>query len=178
MKELRAEFKDILMEYGYPVLLVRQQKEVRCSCYDEKTQSVDRECPICFGLGHVPLVEKHTIREIDVRVTETNAANFKAQNFGDMATPSRGYFFLPEVVVDDQDLILDVGWSGEYPILNKGRIWEVSHVDTARFVKGEIVFKKVYVKAEPVELKIRGFHIRQVEGITSYELIGEKKDEV
>lgn len=175
MDSLKQEFHEILKQYGYPVLLVRQQKEVRCSCYDEKTQSVDRECPMCFGLGHVPIVEKHTVREVDMTVPQTMPMISQAQNFGEIAVPTRSYFFLPEAKLMEQDLIVDVGWVGEIPVIKKGKIWEISHIDPARFEKGELIFKKVYVKAEPVEMKIRGFHIREVNGVISYELIGEKK---
>lgn len=176
MKSLQEEFKAILREYGHSILLVRQQKKVVCSCYDEKTQTADRECPYCFGLKYVPLVEKHTVYETDSTVPETMPMIEQGEVFGRMSVPARAYYFAPEANIDEDDLIMDVGWVGSIPVLKEGKIWEVSHVDPARFTKGELVYKKSYVKAEPVEKDIRGFHIRQVGNVMSYELMGEKPE--
>jgi len=175
MKSLPEEFKDILREYGHSVLVVRQQKQVVCSCYDEKTQSADRECPYCFGLKYVPIVEKHTVYETDAANPQTLPLIEKGETFGVMSIPSRAYYFLPETALDEDDLILDVGWIRNIPVMKEGNIWEVSHIDPARFQHGQLVYKKAYVKAEPVEKKIRGFHIRQVGNVMSYELIGGEK---
>lgn len=174
MKTLKQEFESILSEYGYPALLVRSEQKVRCSCYDRKTQSSSRTCPTCFGLGFVPLVEKHTVREMDTGVPMAYPLISEGASFGEMSVGGRAYFFLPDVNISPGDLILDVSWKKGFPVLNGGSIWEVSHVDPQRFKKGEPVFNKVYVKENPVEMKIRGFHIRQVENITSYELIKEE----
>ena len=177
MKSLKQEFRDIMRQYGHPALLVRNEKKVRCSCYDRKTQSSPRDCPKCFGLGHVPLVEKHTIRDMDSGVPLSYPLIGEGKSFGDIVVSGRAYFFLPEVNVRVKDLILDVGWKNGYPVFEQGNIWEVSHVDPQRFERGELIFQKVYVKENPVELSIRGFHIRQVEGVTSYELIQRKEGE-
>lgn len=174
MKTLKQEFEDILKEYGHPVLLVRSEKKVRCSCYDRKTQSSPRTCPKCFGFGFVPLVEKHTIREMDTGVPMAYPLIAEQGQMGDMSVGGRAYFFLPNADIRPGDLIMDVAWKKGYPVLDGGSIWEVSHVDGQRFSKGELIFQKVYVKENPVEMKVRGFHIRQVENVTSYELIKEE----
>lgn len=172
MRSLSEEFQDILREYGYEALLVRQKRKTRCSCYDEKTQSADRECPFCFGLGWVPIVEKHTIREMESTIPETLPLIAQLKDFGEMSVGARAYYMLPDVEVEPTDLIMDVGWHKDIPLMKEGEIWEVAYVDVFRFEDGSPIFKKVYVKNEPVEMQVRGFHILKRDGVVSYEIRG------
>jgi hypothetical protein len=172
---LRNEFAKILEKYGYPVLVVRQDKKLRCSCWSEKTQESDRKCPRCFGLGWNPIVEKYITRTEDMTVPETLARVTVTGSFGQIAVPSRAYFFQHNVKISEKDLIVDVEWSKTgKPIYNGGGIYEVSHVDgTLRLEKGETVFKKASCKDTPVQKNIRGIRIVQVNGIVNYELAME-----
>lgn len=68
---IREDFDDLLSQWGYPILIVRQSKKMRCSCWNEKRQEADRDCPVCFGLGFTPIVEKHTGRGEDVSSPDT-----------------------------------------------------------------------------------------------------------
>mgnify|MGYP005753421057 FL=1 len=172
MESLRKEFYNILEEYGHGVLLLRQKRQVRCSCFDEKTQSADRECPFCFGLGWVPVIERHTVREQESVIPETLPMIAQQKGFGEMAVGARAYYFLPDVELEQNDLIMDVGWYKDIPVMKEGKIWEVSYVDVFRFENGEAIFKKVYVKSEPVEMEVRGFNILKKDGVMSYEIRG------
>ena len=172
--DLRYEFDQILAQYGYPVLLVRTDSRLRCSCWNEKTQEADRECPYCFGLGWVPIVEKHTIREEDTSVPESYPFIDKGTAAGPLAVPGRAYYMRHNVKVTIGSLIVEVDWSTTgKPIYNGGGIYEVSHIDPQRFQKGQIVFLKVYVKDRPIEKRIRGIRIASVNGIINYEIAME-----
>lgn len=170
---LRHEFMKILDKYGSPVLIVRQDKKLRCSCWDEKTQESDRECPICFGLGWNPIVEKHLTRTEDLTIPETLARVAVTGSFGQISVPSRAYYVSRDARVREKDLIVDVDWtpSGK-PIYNGGGIYEISHIDdTLRLNKGEQIYKLLQCKDTPIEKNIRGIRVVQVKGIVNYELM-------
>lgn len=172
--DVRLEFNKILAQYGYPVLVVRQNTKLRCSCWNEKRQESDRECPICFGLGFVPIVEKHTTRDADTQVPQTLPMITVDSKFGGMSVPGRQYFFQHDFPGSIMDLIVDVEWSETgKPVYNGGGIYQISHIDPQRFERGETVFRKVYVKDQPVEKSIRGIRIANVNGITNYEIAME-----
>jgi hypothetical protein len=169
--DLRYEFEQILVQYGYPVLVIRQDKKLRCSCWSEKRQEADRECPICFGLGWTPIVEKHTTREIDTSVPETLALIARDGKFGGMAVPGRQYYFKHSIQFQPGDLIVDVDWTEQgKPVYTGKGIYEVSHIDPNRFEHGQNIFNTIYCKDQPVQKQIRGIRIAQVNGITNYEI--------
>lgn len=176
MKALLDEFNDIIDKYGYYVLILRQNENKRCSCYEHKTQSADRNCPFCYGLGYIPIIEKHRIREIDTSVPQTLPLLPTSQLFGDMSIPARAYFFRNDTRIKTNDLIIDVDWDGDIPIYTNKGIYEVSHVDPARFEDGELIFYKVYVKDTPIDKKIRGFRIVEEAGKIYYEMSEIKGD--
>lgn len=171
---LRSEFNQILQTYGYPVLLVRQNKKMRCSCWDEKTQSACRECPICFGIGFKPIVEKHWVRDMETGSDDRLAQIGSQTRIGEIYTPGRAYFCRWDVETMAGDLIVEVDWTeqGKPYYAGKG-IYEVNLVDPQRFERGELIFSKVYVKDQPVEKQIRGIRIANVNGIISYEIAME-----
>lgn len=173
--DLRHEFEQILSQYGYQTLVVRQSKKMRCSCWVEKRQEADRTCPICFGLGWAPIVEKHVTREMDTSVPETLALIVQGASFGGMSVPGRQYYFMPNAQLQEGDLIVEVEWTPQgKPVYRNGGIYEISHIDHNRYEKGENIFKKVYCKDEPVNKCIRGIRIANTYGITNYEIAMEK----
>lgn len=174
--DLRKEFDAILEEYGFPVLVVRSDRKLRCSCWSEKMQEADRECPVCFGLGWVPTVEKHMVRSMDSSVPETLAMiGQDMPPFGPIAIPGRIYYTRYNANLRPTDLIVDVDWTkGGKPLYSGGGIYEVSHIDPKRFDRGRLIYNKVYVKDEPVEKAIRGFRIANANGIKNYEIIASE----
>lgn len=167
---LREEFDQIIRTYGYNVLVIKQEKKLRCSCWNEKRQEADRECPVCMGIGWNLEVQKHTIRGMDTSVPETYAFMKKTSDFGGLSVPGRQYFFRYNADITQGDLIVDVEWNGEKPVYKNGGIYEISHVTPNRFEKGELIYYSVFVKDQPVEKTIRGIRLVQINGITNYEI--------
>jgi hypothetical protein len=172
---LKNEFDKILGKYGHPVLIVRQDKKLRCSCWNEKTQEADRQCPRCFGIGWNPIVEKHTVRTEDSISAQNLGRIGSTANFGQISVPSRSYYISSKAKVHIKDLMVDVDWtpSGK-PVYSGGGIYEVTHVDESlRFENGEQIYKAVQCKDTPIQKNIRGIRIAQVNGIVNYELAME-----
>lgn len=170
MNSLEANFNKIIETYGHDILLLHSDKKTICSCFDKITGSAKRDCPFCFGMGTIPVIERHKIRDIDMRVPESLPYIASQQLFGDMAVAARAYFFKKDVVVKEEDLIIDVEWDGIKPVYKGGGIYIVSHIDPQRFIGGAITFQKVYVKDQPIKKEIRGFKIVEQAGKTMYQL--------
>lgn len=171
--DLRHEFDQILTQYGVDVLLVRMDTHVRCSCWNEKTQESDRECPMCFGLSWNPIIEKHTVRGMETGVRNSLAMIGQNPPFGQLNSDGRQYYFRYNVPVTPQCLIVEVDWSPTgKPIYNGGGIFAITLVASNVYENGQITYKKAFCKDQPVQKQIRGIHITSVNGITNYELVG------
>lgn len=170
MNQLEIQFRSFMKKYGHHVLLLHSDSKMTCTCVDKVTGSADRGCPYCFGMGSVPLITKEVTRDIDLGTPDGMPFLGSQQLFGDLSVPARAYFFHKDTKISHDDLIIDVDWNGQIPVYNGKGIYEVSHIDPARYLGGEIVFQKVYVKDRPIMKNIRGFTITQRAGQVLYQL--------
>jgi len=173
MADLRTEFEGILKDFGHNVLLIRSDTQLRCTtCWSDKTQEASRECPVCFGLGYVPIVEKHTVRVEDSSIAISYPDMAQGFKFGEMATPGFRYFMKHDAKVSIGDLIMEVEWtdSGK-PVYNGGYLSSINHIDRKRWEGGQVIFQKVYTSDEPIEKEIRGIRIVNSNGIKNYEIV-------
>lgn len=173
---LKQEFEDILKEYGTNILLVRTDTKLRCSCWSEKHQTADRDCPVCFGLGTVPVIEKHTVRSITLTIPQSLPKAVGVSSLGPVAYSSKAFYLKSEVKVESGDLIIEVDWSPTgKPIYTGGDISDISYVENNRFERGEIIFKKAYVSNKSIESEVRGIRIANSNGIKNYEVLNLEK---
>lgn len=169
---LYQKFQGIIQQYGRNYLLIREGNMVKCSCWDEKRQEAQRDCPSCFGLGSVPLIEKHRARHQDTSVPETLAMLGQVGNFGEMMVPGRFYYMDRTTQVKQGDLVLEVDWTPHgVPIYNDGGLYEISHVTPFYFDNEEMIYKKVYVKDQPILKNIRAVRIVEKPFEIGYELL-------
>lgn len=174
---LKDDFLDILEQYGHNVLVVRQSKKLKCSCWTEKYQEADKECPVCFGLGTVPVIEKHTVRSQTMTIPQTLPRAVSDLSLGSMEYSGNAYYMRPDIPISVGDLIVEVDWSATgKPIYTGDTLSEVNYVDPKRFEHGETIFKKVYVSGTSVDRKIRGIRIANSSGVKNYELIRGVQD--
>ena len=96
-----------------------------------------------------------------MKVPDTLPYIASQQLYGKLAVSSRSYFFKKDAKIAIDDLIIDVDWIGNQPVYKDGGIYEISHIDPQRFLNGEVVFQKVYVKDQPVEKAIRAIRIME-----------------
>lgn len=170
---LRDDFEDMLREFGHNILLVRQDSLLRCSCWSEKNQEAPRDCPVCFGLGRVPVIEKHTVRSMTQQIPQTlSRAIDEGSSVGPMQAGSTAYFVKVDMKVRARDLIIEVDWSPTgKPIYNGGHVGEVNYVDLKRYENGTPTFQKLYVEEKPVRKEIRGIRVANSNGIQNYEIV-------
>lgn len=106
---LRHEVKYLTKEFGYNVLYVRNNKFVKCTCFDDLNKCGDPSCKKCFGSGFFSSLQK-------IKVLE--AANFQYQSENRMrgtsigATEQKNSIFYIEQQYNphERDTILKVTW--------------------------------------------------------------------
>lgn len=169
---LAKEFKTILKEYGHDVLVLRVDKKKRCSCYNEVTLEASRSCPVCFGLGWSYIAERHTCRAEDASIEESLVRAVKGNIMGHVVSGGRKYFFLPNIKVNEKDLIVEVEWDRfGRPKYNNGDIWEINYIDkNLKLGQGKDVYKIIYTSETPVHSKIRGIRMSEINGIIQYQV--------
>ncbi|MES9681829.1 hypothetical protein ABWK22_02690 [Gottfriedia acidiceleris] len=173
--DLAQEFKNILEEYGYDVLVLRQDKKLFCTCYNEVTQEVSRDCPLCLGMGYTFTAERHTTRS-EGAVGATQLINaLKTEDIGAVLTSDRKYYFLPNMIANEKDLIVEVDWDqfGNPSYSEKG-IWKITNVDRTQKLGVNEVYKIYYSSLTPVRSKIRGIRISEINGVVQYSIIMEE----
>lgn len=173
--DLSNEFKKILEEYGHDVLVLRQDKKLLCSCYNEVTQEADRECPICLGLGYSFIAERHTTRAETIALEPQLAGLLKENPIGDVLTGGRKYYFQPNMVANEKDLIVEVDWDNfGRPSYKDEGIWKITNVDhTQDLGEGKTIYKVYFATVQPVRSKIRGIRISEINGVKQYNILLE-----
>lgn len=173
--DLAEEFKNILEEYGRDVLVLRQDKKLFCSCYNEVTKEASRDCPVCLGLGYSFVSERHTTRA-EGAVGATQLINLlKQQDIGDVMGGDRKYYFMPNMTANEKDLIVEVDWDQfGRPVYNNKGIWKITNVDhTQNLGQGKEIYKIYYASLTPVLSKVRGIRISEINGIKQYNILME-----
>lgn len=174
--DLAKEFKTILEEYGHDVLVLRVDKKKRCSCYNEVTLEASRTCPICFGLGWSYIAERHTCRAEDASIEESLVRAVKGNIMGNVVSGGRKYFFLPNMKADEKDLIVEVEWDRfGRPKYKDAGIWEINYIDhNLKLGQEKDVYRVVYVSENPVQSKVRGIRMSEINGILQYQVALEE----
>lgn len=173
--DLEKEFRKILDQYGTDVLALKQDKRLRCSCFNEVTQEASRECPLCLGFGYSYVAEKHRVRSEDVMITQEMVNVLKTSQIGGYMTGDRRFFTAPELNASEKDLFILVDWDqAGRPIYNGGGVWAIKNVDqTQDLGQGQQIFKVFYASLTPVRSKIRGMRVQEMNGIKQYHILLE-----
>ena len=178
MNKLEETFQKIMQDYGHDVLILHNGRDETCSCYHKVTGSPKRSCPYCFGTGKVSQIKKYRTRYIDVNVPESNVFLNTPLDFGPMSVGAKAYFFYKDKNLRVGDLIMEVGWDDIRPYDTGDGIYEISHIDKIRYLKGEVVYYKVFVKEQPVNRNIRGFQVLRRAGEVQYQLAEDRSHQI
>lgn len=178
MNKLEEKFQYIMKEFGHDVLVLHNDKNEVCSCYDPVTGSINSKCPYCFGIGHVPQIKKYRTRYKDARIPQSNAFMMTNEPFGEMSVDAKVYYFYKDKVLKEGDLIIEVDWEDDRPVYKGRGVRQVAHVDPLRYIGGEINHYRVYVKGEPIDMEIRGIQIVRRAGQIEYILAENKPYQV
>lgn len=173
MIDLRQEVEGLIEREGHYVLLQRTSRKIRCTCWNEKYQEADPNCPYCLGKGFVSRIERHKIR----RQTAVNVIalpnNIQQTPIGQLSTDTRLFFFKHDTKPKKGDIIMEVGWRGQRPT-HLITVYEISHADDMREHNGRIEFFQVTAKEKSITVPIYSFEVRKLGPIRNYEPVHKK----
>lgn len=166
MIDIAKEVEKLIWEEGYPILLIRANKKIKCSCGMEMAGS--SKCPICFGTGFITKVEKHLTYSTVASVPETLPRLIRRTESSVLAIEARNFYFPRIVAPDKKDLIAVCEFRGLIPLLPIV-FYEVSHSEAYRARKGKIQYYRASTSLDPVNSSIKGFNLRRSDqGVIDY----------
>lgn len=161
MIDMRQEFDKIMDGYGHYILVVHNNRNIRCSCWNSKTQEAVKTCPLCFGLGHTPVVQKEICREKIITVSDSMGRILRPDEYGESTVPSRVYYLRYNVNIDAKDFIVDCKFDRkDMPLLSDYRIYEVNYAEYYRGERGRVEYVKAYASTDSVNMEIVAANIR------------------
>lgn len=166
---MRQDFNQILEEFGHDVLVASQSKQIRCSCWNERNEEADGDCPVCLGTGWTMQV-----RKVRTRRSNGQVAMDRSQIGTYLETDSR-FFFPAEVHLAPGDLIVETEWSvSGHPVYRNSPVWEVIQSVPERWRGGDIIYYRTTVDNESTNRSIKGVRVTSRFDTAQYELIPEE----
>jgi len=125
-KFLDEGFLRIIRTFAFPVIWVRLDKRLICSCVNHVTKEAKIDCQRCFGTGH-----RIFLRKIDAYLYDKQTG-FKSDGFGEQSINT--YYVDGKYSIGEDHYIVD----GE-------RVSVVYRVEEKRTASSQAVFYKIYV---------------------------------
>ncbi|MGL4819303.1 MAG: hypothetical protein ACRC5C_04910 [Bacilli bacterium] len=167
-RDIKKKYDNFLRLYSSDFLLIKANRNYRCSCFNEVTKESNRECKSCFGLGYQVAKTIYSGRAEDASMPESLAVLLKNKSVGDVSTAGRRHFLTSDFDGEEKDLLVGVSIGKDGALKYDGDgIWRINHVDrNNKTTKDNTIFKVSFSTETPVSESIRGEAINQ---ITEYE---------
>lgn len=166
----RNEFDEFMEDYGYPVLLQRAGRKIRCRCWNEKYQEAESKCPICIGSGWVSRIERHTLRHKAAPVISRSGMLNQAE-VGKMWIEGRVFYMRHDSHPRVMDLIYEVGWTESQKPSHLMNTYRINDVVPNRGDNGRIEYWTVSTTSETTNLDWQNIVVRSIGPIQNYEMV-------
>jgi hypothetical protein len=168
--DLRAEMDGILDGYGFPVLLQRSGKKIRCVCWSEKYQEADSTCLRCAGQGYVSRIERHQTRRMSAVQIISRPALSQQTPLGKMYVDAQTFYMRHDAHPKAGDMIYEVGWRGHKPT-HLIQAYRINDVVSMRGEGGRIEYWSLACRGETMSRDLKQIVVRSIGPIKNYELI-------
>jgi hypothetical protein len=161
--DLFSQVQELFSTFPW-VLIIKDDKQFRCSCYDPMTESHDTKHDVCLGTGWIPNIEKHRCHWRVSGVPMTLPRMVQVYEPVVTATDARFFYFLPNAEPEKGDTIVVAEFDEitGLPKFDDMEFYEVSYADILRDEQGRKIFCKVATEINPVDSKIRAFSTYKV----------------
>lgn len=157
--DLRKEFDGILSEFGYDVILLHNDKRIKCpSCWSSTNKEPLSDCPVCLGTGYAYRVSKKRVRSAPLVVSGGGASNtinsimYNATNGPAAQRFDVDVFYFPyDTEIGVNDYILRVVWSGGLPA-DITEVYSVIRYDHVKGLGGRIEYIYTMASLRPTAL--------------------------
>ena len=146
----------MIQQYGHPILLIKQNRTVKCHCYNELYRSSNTKCPDCFGLGYLYEINKQLCRSQTAAIPETLPRTLGKQEIGIVAIPTRVFYLTHTALPQTGDYVVECAWEGEKPVIDEyTSAYEINYPDPQRGDNGRIEFFRVACARDPINADLR-----------------------
>lgn len=146
---IRNQFSGLKKEFGIDVLYIRNNKFVRCTCFNDTEKTGDPRCKKCFGSGYFASVQKFNTMESS---SSPYSGRIQSTPIGAVDSKEEIYYFDYTVVPKERDFILKVSWKNNKPV-DVIRVLEITNVYEMRGNNGRIETFGTGVKNRPDVVK-------------------------
>lgn len=168
--DLRKEVHDMIEQNGHYILLQRASKKIRCTCWQEKEQEADPNCPICLGAGRISRIERHKVRRDTASATAQLPNALQQTPIGHVASGTKVFFMKFDTQPKKGDIIMEVGWKGHLPT-HLITAYEINYAEDLRGDHGRVEFYQVWTKEYVFDTSIKEITVRRMGPIQNYELV-------
>lgn len=133
--DIRHETELLTGEFGINVLYVRNNKFVRCKCFDDLNKTGDPNCKLCMGTGYFSSIEK--VKAIESSNSAYSSNNSVLQtNVGATDQKNEVYYIRHQFNPKERDVILKVTWDKQGNPVDIVKVLEIVNVYDMRGDKG------------------------------------------
>lgn len=148
--DLRKEFEILQSNFSLSILLIRNNNNTRCKCYDPLHRDGTRKCKICGGTGKISSIEK-----IDVIHQNANKDNnLKLTEVGLSITNTISFYIDRKHFPKVSDQIFIVGFDNHGLPVDIKKSCSIVSVQEIRGDNGRNELFQVYAKYSPDKIKI------------------------
>lgn len=164
--DARERIKKDIEGHGFPVLVIRSDRRVRCYCWDDLKGSARVDCPTCLGTGWAAeVVRKKTIDSVE-SVPETLAGMSRVPEYANIAIASRAFRFDVDDLFQRGDVVVLTQFDPYgRPSSALMSFYTLSHVTYHYGPSGQIEMQTGYGREDPRENPYRSMVLRRMRSV-------------
>lgn len=135
--DMRYESNMLTDEFGINVIYIRNNKFVRCRCFDDLNKTGDSNCKLCMGTGYFISAQKIRVIESSNRAYGFEN-NMLVNNIGVTNQKNEVYYIRYKYSPKERDLILKVTWDSKGNPIDIDSVLEIINVYTMRGDNGRL----------------------------------------
>ena len=137
--DLRHETQILTEEFGINVLYVRNNKFVKCKCFDDLNKTGDSKCPYCHGSGYFNSIQMiPAIESSNSPYSSTN--NIDKLKIGVTDQKNEIYYIKHKYTPKERDFVIKVTWDKDQNPIDVVKVLELINIWDTRGDNGRTEF--------------------------------------
>lgn len=137
--DLRHETQILTEEFGINVLYVRNNKFVKCKCFDDLNKTGDSKCPYCHGSGYFNSIQMiPAIESSNSPYSSTNSID--KLKIGVTDQKSEIYYIKHKYTPKERDFVIKVTWDKDQNPVDVVKVLELINIWDTRGDNGRTEF--------------------------------------
>lgn len=137
--DLRHETQILTEEFGINVLYVRNNKFVKCKCFDDLNKIGDSKCPYCHGSGYFNSIQMiPAIESSNSPYSSTN--NIDKLKIGVIDQKNEIYYIKHKYTPKERDFVIKVTWDKDKNPVDVVKVLELVNIWDTRGDNGRTEF--------------------------------------